>query len=226
VIAGASSSLLETGDRFDPVEQRDLLATISEESDRLSRLVDNLLTMTRLESGRIEPVREWNVVEDLISSALTSLSRQIEGRAIEARVPADLPLLYVDGRLVELLLINLLDNATRYSPAGSAIEVRARTAGNEVLPEVADRGPGLSGDEKTRAFEKFFRGARTRGDHSRGAGLGLAICAAVAELHRGSIRVEDREGGGARFVLSLPLHDQPPAIDEGAPPPGEEGASR
>ncbi len=212
-IAGASSSLLSSEERIAGSERRALLQSIYDEADRLARLVDNLLHMTRLESGQLEPRREWNIVEDLVGSSLTRLARDVDARPVTTDVPADLPLIYADGVLIESVLTNLIDNATKYSPAGAPIEIRAWCAGSWILLEVADRGPGLRDDDKERVFEKFYRGTDHRRDGSSGAGLGLAICAAVARLHGGDLRVADREGGGARFILRLPLDDQPPAIE-------------
>jgi two-component system sensor histidine kinase KdpD len=115
--------------------------------------------------------------------------------------------------LIELVLSNLLDNAAKYSPPTAPIAVRASTEGGLILMEVADRGTGLTAEEKTKVFEKFYRGPHRRKDGSHGAGLGLAICAAIARLHGGRLDVVDRDGGGARFILSLPVEEQPPAIE-------------
>jgi two-component system sensor histidine kinase KdpD len=212
-IVGASSSLLDTGERAAPEERQALLLSIYEEADRLARLVDNLLYMTRLESGHLEPKREWNIVEDIVGSALTRLAPQLVGRDVVTRIPRVMPMIRVDGVLIDLVLSNLIDNAIKYSPSGSPIEVSARVEGQHVLLDVTDHGPGLTAEEKERAFEKFYRGPRRRGDGSRGAGLGLAICVAISRIHGGSLAVRDREGGGACFVLALPIEEQPPAID-------------
>ncbi|MBN1443986.1 MAG: sensor histidine kinase KdpD [Planctomycetes bacterium] len=224
-IAGASSSLLEAGDGLDTGAQQELLRSIFDDANRLSHLVDNVLHMTRIESGHLRVHREWNIVEDLVGSALTHISRQIKDRPVATRIPEGMPLVSVDGVLIEQVLINLLDNASKYSPAGSPIEISARADGRRVVVAVADRGPGLGAHEKERVFEKFYRGAAGDRRGPRGAGLGLAICQAAAELHGGRIWVEDREGGGASFCLALPLDDQPPPIsveesvspDDGAP---------
>lgn len=212
-IAGASSSLLDASEDIDPGERDELLRSIYGEADRLGRLVDNLLHMTRLESGQLAPQREWNIVEDLVGSSLTRIARQLRGRKVVTRIPGDLPMIRVDGVLIEIVLSNLLDNAAKYSPGGAPLEITARTSGETVLLEVADRGSGLTAEEKARAFEKFYRGPQARQNGSHGAGLGLAICTAIAKLHGGRLGVEDRSGGGTRFVLTLPLEEQPPAIE-------------
>lgn len=211
-ITGASSSLLDGEERIPPDERRELLLSIYEAGDRLTRLVDNLLHMTRLESGHLDLEREWNIVEDLVGSALTRLSPQLDDRDVGIRLPEAMPMVRVDGVLIELVITNLLDNATKYSPPGAPIEISA-AAGDTVAIEVADRGPGLTAEEKARAFEKFYRGRRWRDDGTRGSGLGLSICAAIARLHDGRLSVSDRPGGGACFRLILPLEEQPPRID-------------
>lgn len=212
-ITGASSSLLDDDERIPPAERRELLLSIHEAGDRLTRLVDNLLHMTRLESGHLEPEREWNFVEDLVGSALNRLAHQLDEHAVGVRLPETMPMVRVDGVLIELVITNLLDNAAKYSPPGSPIEISADAGEGRVAIEVADRGPGLTAEEKERAFEKFYRGRRWRDDGTRGSGLGLSICAAIARLHEGALTVDDRPGGGARFRLTLPLEQQPPSID-------------
>ncbi len=216
-IAGASSSLLEARGALPEAVARELLTTIYDEADRLGRLVEDLLQMTRLATGGIEPSREWHLVEDLVGSALTRIARLLREHEVRTDIPPDLPLVAVDGVLVEQLLINLLENAARYTPPGSEIEVSARAGAEGVSLVVADRGPGLDAGSRERLFEPFFRGA---GAGSRGVGLGLAICRAIAELHGGSIAVEPRPGGGARFCVRFPPQEQPPelqAVDDDAP---------
>ena len=211
-IAGFASSLLESGDRLDPEERKGLLQSLYGEAIRLARLIDSILQMTRIEAGQLAPNKEWNVVEDLVGAALTRMARQLSAHGVATRMTPELPMIRVDGGLVELVLANLIENAARYSPEGSEIEVGAYLEDGMVKIEVADGGPGLSEEEQARAFEKFYRGPRWRADGSRGAGLGLAICAAVAKLHGGRIEAGNRAEGGARFVLALPLEEQPPAL--------------
>ncbi|MEQ8762292.1 MAG: DUF4118 domain-containing protein, partial [Planctomycetota bacterium] len=213
-ISGASSSLLVAGERLQPGARRELLESIYEEANRLGRLIDNLLNMTRVEAGRIQLEKDWNVAEDLVGSALTRLFGELEGRQVSTDIPCDLPLIRVDGVLLELVLINLIDNALKYSPSDSIVEIAAFVREGRVVIEVADRGPGLTQVERSRVFEKFYRGQGMSSNRARGAGLGLSICLAIARLHGGEVWAEEREGGGSRFVLALPLEDQPPAIEE------------
>jgi two-component system sensor histidine kinase KdpD len=215
-IAGASSSLLETSpDRKAEVRQ-ELLQTILEESRRLGRLVDNLLDMTRLTSGTVALNKQWHVLEEIVGSALARLRRELEHHTVRVAVSSDLPLLFLDGVLMEQVFFNLLENASRYTPAGSRIEVAARVEDKRVRVRVVDNGPGLPPGSEARVFEKFFRGSTAVGDGMRGAGLGLAICRAIIEAHSGRISARNGPGGGAEFVISLPCEETAPrvALDE------------
>jgi two-component system sensor histidine kinase KdpD len=120
----------------------------------------------------------------------------------------------IDGLLIEQVLVNLLDNAAKYTPPGSAIKVAAESAQLAIEVSVADRGPGLDEDERESVFDKFYRSSRVSSDRGRGAGLGLAICKAIIQAHGGRIWAENREGGGTRFVFTLPIDAKPPSIDE------------
>jgi two-component system sensor histidine kinase KdpD len=212
-ITGAASALREEAAAGS--EHGELLDTIAQEAGRLERLLANLLDMTRLESGGVEPKREWVPLEEIVGAALTRLEPQLAGREIRTELPADLPLAFADPVLLEQLVLNLLENAAKHTPPGTPIEVRAAAAEGSLELEVADRGPGLAPGEETKIFEKFQRGARTG---AGGVGLGLAICRAIATAHAGRIDAENRPGGGAVFRLVLPLIEGAP----GAEP--EEGA--
>jgi two-component system, OmpR family, sensor histidine kinase KdpD len=215
VITGAATTLLTGAGAVDAAAQRDLLSAICDESSRLTRLVTNLLDMTRLTAGSLAVHKEWESIEAVAGAALGRVEERLAGRPIHASLPPDLPLVPFDAVLVEQVLINLLENAAKYTPAGSAIDIRAAATPDEVSVEVADRGPGVPAAERERIFDKFYRvpGARTGG-----AGLGLAICRGIVEAHGGRIRVADREGGGAVFCFTLPIEGAPPAVEEdGAP---------
>jgi two-component system sensor histidine kinase KdpD len=212
VIAGASSSLLEEGRTLSDPTRQELLATIVEESNRLALLVDNLLHITRIESGAVALNTQWYPLEEVVGSALERTKRALAGRQVNARLGEDLPLVKLDGVLIEQVLINLLENAAKYTPAGTEIDLEARMEGPSLVVRVADRGPGLEESERQRVFDKFYRGSRA-GAGQRGAGLGLAICRAAVEAHGGRIWEEDRPGGGACFLFSIPQQEQPPKID-------------
>jgi len=209
-ITGAATTLRDESAAIDDAQRREMLDTICEEADRLERLVRNLLDMTRLESDALAVKRQWLPLEEIVGSALTRLEPQLEGRPIRTDLPADLPLVSVDAALLEQLFINLLENAAKYTPAGSPVEIvaRANGDGNVVAIEVADRGPGIEPGEEARLFEKFVRGRQQTG--SSGAGLGLAICRGVIGAHGGTIVAANRAGGGASFRITLPIVGTPP----------------
>jgi two-component system, OmpR family, sensor histidine kinase KdpD len=218
VVTGAASTLLEGP--LEAAVQRELTETILQEAERLNRLVRNLLDMTRLEAGAVQVDKQWSPVEEVIGSALGRVERLLGDRRVTMEVPTGLPLVPLDPVLVEQVLVNLLENAVKYTPEGTEITVIARELPQPVDAieiEVADRGPGVPPGEATRVFEKFHRiGERRDG---RGTGLGLAICRAIVTAHGGEIRVEPREGGGARFRFRLPVCGNAPTVErsEGAP---------
>lgn len=212
-IAGASSSLLDLPHGGDEITRRELLQTVVDESQRLARLVDNLLEMTRIESGAVQIHKQWNVLEEVVGSALHHAKPALGDHPIHVEVPVDLPLIPFDGVLIEQVLINILENAAKYSPTGSPVEVRARHGEKHVVIEVLDRGHGLSPGDEHRVFEKFYRGDSAVADGQRGVGLGLAICQAIVKAHGGTIHAANRPDGGARFWFTLPLEGPPPKID-------------
>jgi two-component system sensor histidine kinase KdpD len=208
-ITGAATTLRDATAELRPAQRADLLETICEEAERLERLVRNLLDMTQLQSGTLEVKREWVPLDEIVGSALTRLDAQLAGRAVLADLPADLPLVSVDPVLLEQVFVNLLENARKYTPADSSVEIRARVEDGGVAVEVADRGPGLPPGSEGRLFEKFYRGSRTG---APGAGLGLAICRGIAQAHGGTLVAEDRAGGGAVFRLTLPPTGTVPSV--------------
>jgi two-component system sensor histidine kinase KdpD len=208
-ITGAATTLLEQGGRLDVATQRDLLESVREEADRLNRLVQNLLQMTRLQSGELTLRREWHSIEEVVGAALRRVDRRLSGRRLSTRILPDLPLVAMDGVLVEQVLVNLLDNALKYTPPGSPIELIATATDRAVTIEVADRGPGIPPGEEEKIFEKFYR---ARPDESRGAGLGLAICQAVVHAHGGRIWAQNLPGGGVAFLFTIPLVEAPPVV--------------
>jgi two-component system sensor histidine kinase KdpD len=215
VIAGSSSSLLESGDTQTSETRRELLQTICDETTRMTRLVENVLRMTQLQSGAITPQKQWQPLEEVIGSALGRLGPALANRPVTTHVPAEMPLLSFDGVLIEQVLANLLDNAVKYTPPGTPIDILASVDGREAVIEVADKGPGLIRGEEQQIFDKFVRGAAAS-QGRRGAGLGLAICRAAVEIHGGRIWAENRPGGGARFVFTIPIEGSPPSVQNEA----------
>ena len=215
VVTGAASSLLE--DAIDAATRRELTETILQEAQRLNRLVRNLLDMTRLEAGVVRVKKEWQPLEEVLGAALNRMEEALAGRRVLTDLAPDLPLVPLDAVLIQQLLVNLLENALKYTPAETAIEIRARTEPGGVEIVVADRGPGIPAGEEQRVFDKFYRIGGARGG---GVGLGLAICKGIAMAHGGRIFVLNRLGGGAEFHIFLPVEGEPLAPE--APDPAEE----
>jgi two-component system sensor histidine kinase KdpD len=211
IITGAASALLQSpGDLAEAsARRRDLTEQIYEEAERLNRLVRNLLDMTKIAAGAVKVAKEWQPVEEVVGAALGRMEKQLEDRAIDVVLPPGLPLVPIDGLLIEQVLINLLENAVKYSPPKSPLQIAARADGATVVVSVADRGPGIPGDLSDKIFEKFFRIPERR---VGGAGLGLAICRGIIEAHGGRIWVEAREGGGSAFAFTLPIEGTPPVM--------------
>jgi two-component system, OmpR family, sensor histidine kinase KdpD len=212
-ITGAGTLLLDDG-VADPALRKELTTTVVEEAERLERLVANLLDMTRLESGVVEPKREWVPLVEVVGVAMNRLDREFAGRDVAITIPDDLPLLSIDSILVQQLFVNLLENATKYTPSGSEITVRASREGGTLVVDVADRGPGIPSGEEERVFERFHRAAQP-GVH--GVGLGLPIARAIAQAHGGRLTASNRPDGGAVFRLTLPVGTPPGAAPEPAP---------
>jgi len=201
-ITGAASTLRSQGDRLPPETKQELLDSISDEAERLSRLVSNLLDMTRFESGGVELRRDLYPLEEIVGTVLQRMDSQLRGRIVSTDLAENIPLVFVDDVLIGQVLWNLLENALKYTPGGTPIELAAFAQEGSVIVEVRDRGPGIPSGEEERIFQKFYRG-KTAG--TRGAGLGLPICRAIVEAHRGSIQALPRPGGGAIFRVRLPV---------------------
>ena len=208
-ITGAASGLIEHD--LDRATRHDLAQTIYEEADRLNRLVANLLEMTRIESGSVQVRKEWQPLEEVVGAALARIEPMLGEHKLEVVIPADLPLVPLDSVLIEQVLINLLENAIKYTPAGSSIQVLARAEPLRVVVEINDSGPGLPPGDEERIFEKFYR-AKASGN-SAGSGLGLTICRGIIEAHGGRIWAAQRPGGGATFSFRLPIDGPPPEVE-------------
>jgi two-component system sensor histidine kinase KdpD len=159
--------------------------------------------MVRLESGAVAVRREPVPAEEMIGAALQRLGSALEGRTVTTDLPPDLPLVPVDPVLIEQVLVNLVENALRYTPVGTPLQLGASVRDEMLTIDIADRGPGIPAEDAERIFDKFAR--LPGGEHAGGVGLGLAICRGIVEAHGGRIWVEPREGGGARFRFTLPL---------------------
>jgi len=207
-ITGAASSLRSQRHQLSEETQQELLESIEEEAERLSRLVTNLLDMTRLESGRVCVRREWHPLEEIVGAALTRLGRVLEGRQVTTELPSSL-MVSADDVLLEQVIWNVLENAAKYTPKGSPIAITARGENGGVTIEIADSGPGFAPGEEQRIWNKFYRG---RSEGTRGAGLGLAVCRAIVVAHGGRIEAKNLPQGGAVIRIWLPNVGNPPEV--------------
>lgn len=203
-IIGAVTGLLDEDELYDPASRRDLMQTIKQGALRMNRLVNNLLDMTRVESGYLQLNKEWCDVQDMIGVAASRVEA-LRSRSLKIEVAPNLPLVPADFVLIEQVLVNLLDNAAKYSDPGSEVSVRATRNLKEVAIAVADHGPGIPEGQREQVFDKFYR--LQTSSQIGGTGLGLTICRAIVEAHGGRIWVSGNPGGGALVVFILPLID-------------------
>ena len=197
-------------DSLDAATRDDLLQSTASEASRLDRYIQNLLDMTRLGHGGLHLERDWVAAGDLLAAALQRLQPVLQPLRLHLEVPADLPLLWVQGALIEQALVNVLDNAARFSPPAGVIDIRLSHDGETFCFAISDQGPGIPVDEQAQIFDLFYTAAR--GDRGgQGTGLGLAICLGMLNAHGGTARVESAPGQGTTLILQLPL--QQPAED-------------
>jgi two-component system sensor histidine kinase KdpD len=182
---------------------------IQDEARRMSALVNNLLDMARIERGEVRLHLEWQPFEEVAGAATNATEQILKKHRVRVSIAQDLPLIEIDATLITRVLVNLLENAAKYTPAGSTVVLSAQVAGDELSVSVADTGPGLPAGREDEIFQKFTRGNRE--SNTRGVGLGLTICRAIVESHRGRIVGRNQPNGGAIFTFTLPL---------GSPPPG------
>ena len=198
-IMGSSETLLEQ-QLPEPI-QKELYSEINIASIRLNRLVENLLNMSRLESGRITPHLDWCDALDLANSVSESLKYELESYTFKTDIPNDLPLIYIDFGLMEQVLHNLILNATQHSPHGSVIELKIQIAGETLIIKVIDHGSGFPEEELSSVFDKFYRGKNAK---AGGTGLGLSIVKGFVEAQYGNVSALNGENGGAVFTLKIP----------------------
>jgi two-component system sensor histidine kinase KdpD len=209
-IVGASSSLIRDDDKLDENARRELGQTIYDEALRMAGLANNLLDMARLQAGAIVLNRQWQPIEEVIGGALAGLTTRLINHPVSVKLPRDLPMVEIDSLLIERVFANLVENAVKYTPAGTPIEISATTEQDEMVVTVSDQGHGIPEGEEKLIFEKFHR-VDSEGNQG-GAGLGLAICRSIVEVHGGRIWVDNLSSGGAAFHFSLPL-TEPPLIE-------------
>jgi len=214
-LIGASSSLMSDEVALTAEARHALASLIYDESRRMQALVENLLELARLESGPVTLQQDWQALDEIIGAVLPPWRKQLAPRVITLDLPDDLPLLRFDPRLIERVLVNLLENIGKYTPADSSVRISARALDHSVELAIADNGPGFR-ESPDQLFQKFYRGDSA--GPIPGAGLGLAICRAILEAHHGHVRAELAVPHGAIFTLCLPrpAHAFPPLRDEDA----------
>lgn len=218
VLVGLADSMFLT--RPPPTgEQAEIAQSLREEALRVSGQVSNLLDMARLQAGRVELNRQWQPLDEVIGSALKSVERLLVQHPVKISLDEDLPLVEIDFSLMERVFCNLLENAVKYTPDGSVIEIRAKAMEKTVEVWVDDNGPGVPAGKEDVIFKKFERGQPE--STTRGVGLGLAICRAIVQAHGGDIHVENRPEGGAHFFFSLPRGNPPELMAEEVVEAGE-----
>ena len=210
-IVGASSSLVRDGDRLNSHARHELGQTIYDEATRMTGLANNLLDMARLEAGAVVLNRQWQPLEEVVGGALAGLNLRLVNHPVTVKLPRDLPLVEIDSLLIERVFANLLENAVKYTPPGTPIEISAVNGSNELVVTVSDQGRGIPAGEEQRIFEKFHR-VDSEGSQG-GAGLGLTICRSIIEAHGGRIWADNLPSGGAAFHFALPL-TEPPLIEQ------------
>ncbi|MGY2189995.1 DUF4118 domain-containing protein [Pseudomonas sp. SDO5591_S426] len=206
---GSIDSLLALGEAIPLEDRRELLEGTRDEAERLDRYIQNLLDMTRLGHGALKLARDWVSPADIVGSALNRLRAVLAPLQVSTEVPAELPLLFVHAALIEQALINVMENAARFSPSHGRLQLRAGADDSELFFSVSDEGPGIPESERSKIFDMFYTAAR--GDRGgQGTGLGLAICQGMVGAHGGRISVADGiEGRGTCITLHLPLQAQP-----------------
>jgi two-component system sensor histidine kinase KdpD len=204
-ITGAVSTLLIEGEKMSDIQRKELLKAVHEESARLARMVTNLLDVSSLESGAVKLNKELYFIEELIGSALMRVENELGDHKVITNIEHGLPLLRMDGLLIEQVLINLLENVGDYTPPGTTVTITASAEKPDIRVVVADNGPGIPEGDEERIFDKFYAGA---GRSGTGGGLGLAICRGIIHAHGGKIWAQNAPEGGAIFTFTLPIRSQ------------------
>lgn len=206
-ILGATATILENGDIIEDNVKRELLQNVYEDASWLRHSVENILSMTRIDEGRIEIKKNTEAVEEIVAGAVSRIKKLVGEHRIKINIPNDLIMLPMDGTLIEQVLINLIDNALKYTPNGSIIEIRTHLEDEKAVFEVADNGMGIPEANIPFVFDRFYTTAEIKDTGRRGTGLGLAICKSIITAHGGEISVFNNSSGGATFRFVLPLKE-------------------
>lgn len=210
---GATTSLIQYHDRLSPEDRLELLEATLQEAERQNRYIQNLLDMTSLGDGKLTLLRDWVSLADIVGSATHRLKSVLGPFPVRVRLDPGIPLLYVHAALIEQALVNILENAARFSTPGDPIFIRAFLTQGDLILDIVDRGPGIATEEREKVFDMFY--SITRGDRRQSTGLGLAICQGMVGAHGGRVEALDGPGGrGTRMRVTLPLRDQPPMPED------------
>lgn len=204
-IKAAASSLQQKDIEWDDEARQSFAATIEREADRLNRFVGNLLDMSRIEGGALKPEKEWYPIDELLRDVIGHMQLPLNGRKVELHIPEHVPPIELDYLQIDQVVTNLVENAIRYTPASSPLEIGIEVSSTFVTISVADHGPGIPIEDRERIFDKFYRVLGTSRKGTIGSGLGLAVCRGLIEAHGGHIWVDNRNGGGAIFRFTLPI---------------------
>ena len=207
VISGNASNLLSNEDKFDKETKLRLYGDIYDDSMWLINLVENLLSVTRIEDGRLNLKMSVELIDEVTAESIRHLPRKSAEYQIHLKKNDEFLMAKMDVRLILQVIINLIDNALKYTPAGSVIEVASQKKENMVEVSVSDNGPGISAEAKEHIFEMFYTGTHKIVDSRRSLGLGLSLCRSIIEAHEGSIRVEDNHPHGCIFTFTLPAEE-------------------
>jgi two-component system sensor histidine kinase KdpD len=206
-ILGASSAILENGDEFDKKTHDTLVYNIKEEAQWLIRMVENLLSITRISEGPMNVKKTPEAAEEIVAEAISRIRKRFSKRKFSVIVPEELLMVPMDGTLIEQVIINLLENAVKHSPEDSIIEVKVKKSEHLAIFEVSDHGKGISEQDLPYLFETYIPDRERSLDSSRGMGIGLSICKSIVKAHHGIIEAENKKNGGAVFRFTLPLED-------------------
>ena len=210
-IIGSASAIIQDNSELNATDILALGHGIVEEAERMSNLINNILDMARLEAGVLELNKQWYPLEEIIGTVLSTLHKKLIGRPVKVKLPNGIPMIWADSMMIEQVLINLLENAVRYTPTGSELEIIAEINQSSVQVIVADHGIGIPKGKEEQLFEKFYQTHHETAQS--GVGLGLAICRAIIDVHGGKIFARNRTEGGAEFIFTLPLEQPPPTVE-------------
>jgi len=207
-ILGSTSTILENYDILSDDVRKDFLNRVYEDAEWLNNLVENILSMTRFDEGRIRLNKEMEAVEEIVAAAVSRVKKRTGQHEIRISIPKHLIMIPVDGMLIEQVLVNLLENAIKHTPKGTKVTISVMEEGNEVTFEVSDNGPGIPEKDLPFVFNRFYTAGDTVGKGRRGIGLGLAICKSIVEAHSGSIVVQSKPSAGCVFRFTLPAKEK------------------